>query len=348
MSQAVQVAQKIQAYRSVDKFGVENLTLSQSASEALTYGQVRVKMRAASLNYRDLMIVAGTYAPNQTKPAGLIPLSDGAGEVIDVGQGVTGFKVGDRVASLFFQKWLGGQMHDQVSKSALAGIIDGVLATEKIFDENGLIHLPPHLSFEEGATLPCAALTAWNALVYRGKLKAGESVLVLGTGGVSIFALQLAKLSGATVIITSSSDDKLERAKQLGADYLINYSKEADWEKKLREIIPKGVDHVVEVGGAGTLAKSLKAVRFGGKIALIGVLAGNTGEINPMPIYRNNITVNGIYVGSREMFEQMNAAITATKLKPVIDRIFTFADTKEAFNYMQSGSHFGKVVIKIS
>lgn len=348
MSSAVQVAQKVQAYRSIDKFGIENLTLSESAPQTLSYGQVRVKMKAASINYRDLMLIEGSYAPNQTKPAGLIPLSDGAGEIIELGQGVTRFKIGDRVASLFFQKWQNGKMNDQVPKSALAGVIDGVLATERVFDETGLIHLPAHLSFEEGATLPCAALTAWNSLVEAGELKAGESVLVLGTGGVSIFALQFAKLSGATVVITSSSDEKLKRAKQLGADHLINYSKEPDWDKKVREIIPQGVDHVVEVGGAGTLIKSIKSVRLGGQIGLIGVLSGNKGEINPLHIFRNSITVNGIYVGSYEMFENMNAAISASKLKPAIDKIFAFAEAKQAFTYMQSGSHFGKVVIKIA
>jgi NADPH:quinone reductase-like Zn-dependent oxidoreductase len=209
--------------------------------------------------------------------------------------------------------------------------------------------LPNHLSFEEGATLPCAAVTAWNSLIFSGRLRAGQSVLVQGSGGVSIFALQFAKLSGATVIMTSSSDEKLKRGKELGADHLVNYRKDPDWDDKVKKITAgRGVDHIVEVGGAGTLGKSLKAVCIGGQIGLIGVLAGNTGEVNPLPMLMKNVRLQGIYVGSKEMFEAMNAAISANKLHPVIDRVFSFEEVKEAFRYLESGSHFGKVVITIA
>lgn len=349
MSQAVQVAQKVQAYRPGEKFGIEHLVVTEAPPEPLGHGQVRVKMHAASLNYRDLMIVRGEYNPNQQKPAGLIPLSDGAGEVVEIGKEVTRFKVGDRVAGLFFQNWVSGECNEHVSKSALAGAIDGVLATYKVFPEDGLIALPAHLSYEEGATLPCAALTAWNGLIVSGRLRAGETVLLQGTGGVSIFALQFAKMTGAKVIITSSSDEKLKRAQQLGADHLINYKKDPKWETAVRELTQgKGVDHVVEVGGAGTLSKSLQAVRVAGHVCVIGVLSGKSGEVNTIPILMKNVRVQGIYVGSREMFEGMNSAISQHKLKPIIDRTFSFKEVKEAFNYMESGSHFGKVAIRIA
>jgi NADPH:quinone reductase-like Zn-dependent oxidoreductase len=349
MTQAVKLAQKVQAYRPLEKFGIDHLVVSESPPETLTYGQVRVKMHAASLNYRDLMIVKGEYNPNLRQPTGLIPLSDGAGEVIELGEGVKRFQIGDRVAGLFFQNWLAGECDEQKAKSALAGSIDGVLTTYKVFPEDGLIALPPYLSYEEGATLPCAALTAWNGLIFSNGLKAGDSVLIQGTGGVSIFALQFAKISGAKIILTSSSDEKLARGEQMGADHLINYKKEPKWESKVKELTAgKGVDHVVEVGGAGTLPKSLQAVRIGGKIALIGVLSGRTGEVNPIPLLMKNVRIQGIYVGSKEMFENMNSALSLHQVRPVIDRVFPFAETKQAFSYLESGSHFGKIVIKIA
>jgi len=244
---------------------------------------------------------------------------------------------------------LAGECDEQKAKSALAGSIDGVLTTYKVFHEDGLITLPSHLSYEEGSTLPCAALTAWNALIATGGLRAGETVLTQGTGGVSIFALQFSKITGARVIITSSSDDKLTRAQKLGATDLVNYKKNPNWETKVKELTGgRGVDHVVELGGAGTLAKSLQAVRIGGKIAVIGVLSGKSGEINLGPILMKNLRVHGIYVGSKEMFAAMNAAISLHTIHPVIDRVFPFADAKQAFTYMESASHMGKIVIKIA
>ncbi|MBE9169446.1 NAD(P)-dependent alcohol dehydrogenase [Pleurocapsales cyanobacterium LEGE 06147] len=276
-------------------------------------------------------------------------MSDGAGEVVAVGEGVTRVKVGDRVAGTFFQNWISGKIDRSVMSSDLGGSIDGVLAEYVVLNQDGVVLIPEHLSYAEGATLPCAAVTAWHALVTKGNLQAGETVLVLGTGGVSVFATQFAKLHGAKVIATSSSDRKLEQMRELGADMTINYKTTPDWEKQVYELSDRvGVDHVVEVGGAGTLAKSLQAVRYGGRVHLIGVLSGFGGEISPMPILFKSVTVNGIYVGSKEMFEAMNQAIAKAQLKPVIDRIFPLAEATQAYEYLKSGSHLGKVVIQVS
>jgi NADPH:quinone reductase-like Zn-dependent oxidoreductase len=275
-------------------------------------------------------------------------MSDGAGEVVAVGEGVTRVKVGDRVAGIFFQDWIAGALTKEKMNSALGGAINGLLTEYAVLSQDGLVLLPDHLSYEEGATLPCAAVTAWHALVTKGSVTAGETVLVLGTGGVSIFALQFAKLHGARVIVTSSSDAKLERAKELGASEVINYKSTPNWEERVYELTARnGVDHVVEVGGAGTLEKSIRAVRVGGRISLIGVLTGGAGEVNPMPVLMKSLTVQGIYVGSREMFEAMNQAIALHQLKPVIDRIFPLTEAQEAYRYMKSAAHFGKIVIQV-
>lgn len=303
-----------------------------------------VEMKAASLNYRDLMVTKGIYNPNLKMP--MVPLSDGAGVVVEVGHAVTRVKKGDRVMPAFCQAWLGGEASAEAFKSALGGGIDGVLRNEAVFNENGLVPVPEHLSFEEAATLPCAALTAWNSLFEHGSVKPGTSVLTLGTGGVSIFALQLAKAAGATVVITSSSDQKLKRAKELGADITINYKNEPDWDKPVLSHFPLGVDHVIEVGGSGTLNRSVKAVKTGGHISLIGVLAAREGQFDPTRLLMKNIRLQGIFVGSREMFEHMNKAIGAHQIKPVIDRTFKVDQIAEALEYMAGGSHFGKVVLK--
>ncbi|MGB7290801.1 MAG: NAD(P)-dependent alcohol dehydrogenase [Thermodesulfobacteriota bacterium] len=325
--------------------GIDSLTLAERPDPKPGYGHALVKIKAASLNFRDLLVVKGAYSRNL--PPGLVPCSDGAGEVVEIGEGVTRVKPGDRVAGIFMQTWISGELDENKAKSALGGAIDGVLAEYVLFHEDGLVRVPEHLSYEEAATLPCAAVTAWNGLITSGGLKPGDTVLVLGTGGVSIFALQFAKISGARVIATSSSDEKLERVKQLGVSDVINYRSVPDWEKKVLEITGRrGVDHVVEVGGAGTLPKSLRAVRIGGHISLIGVLTG-AGEANPLPAVMKNIRIQGIYVGSREMFEAMSSAITLNQLHPVIDRVFSFEESKEAFGYMESGAHFGKVVIRL-
>ena len=308
--------------------------------------EVLVRMRAVSLNYRDL------GATLQERP-GNLPLpfticSDGAGEVIAVGEGVKQWKAGDRVMPTFFQDWPAGGMTHNVMKTARGGALPGVLAEEVVIKEHGLVRMPEGWSFEEAATLPCAALTAWHALVGHGKLKAGDTVLTLGTGGVSIFALQFAKLHGARVIITSSSDEKLARAKQLGADDLINYKSKPAWEREVFQLTQKrGADHVIELGGAGTLQKSLDAVRYGGRISLIGVLTGFEGMVNPWPVIARSVTLQGIYVGSRELFEDMTRALSQSSIKPVIDRVFEFNDAPAAFEHMASGSHFGKIVIRV-
>jgi len=256
---------------------------------------------------------------------------DAAGEVVELGPGVTRFKPGDRVMGLFFQRWTAGGISAEAMASALGGALDGVLCEQAVLREDGLVKLPGHLSFEEGATLPCAALTAWHALVSKGAVKAGDMVLLLGTGGVSLFALEFAKLHGARVIITSSSDEKLERARALGADEAINYRQTPAWAEAVREATGGlGVDHVVELGGPGTLEQSIQATRVGGRISLIGILTGTAGAVNPTAIMRASICLQGIYVGSREMCEAMTRAIELHELKPVIDRVFEFDDAMTA------------------
>ena len=307
-------------------------------------GEVLVEMKAASLNFRDFMIARGIYNPNFKLP--LVPLSDGAGEVLAVGPGVTDFKKGDRVASTFFQHWVAGEIDSRAASSALGGEIDGIMQDRKLFPERGLVKLPKEMSFKEGATLPCAAVTAWNALFESGSVQPGDKVLVLGSGGVSTFALLFAKAAGAEVFATSSSDEKLERLKALGADFTINYKNTPDWEKPILDATEgRGVDHVIEVGGSGTLDKSCKAVRYGGHISLIGVLAG-AGKFDPIKMLMKSICLQGIFVGSRTMFENMNRAIEANQIKPVIDKTYSVTDGVEAMERMKNGEHFGKIVLE--
>lgn len=335
----------MKVYEIQNFFGLDSLNIAERPDPSPSYGQVLIKVRAVSLNYRDLMVVKGLYNPNIPLP--LIPFSDGAGEVVAVGEGVTRVKVGDRVAGIFFQNWIAGKLTTAKTNSALGGAIDGMLAEYVVLHEDGLVHVPAHLTDAEAATLPCAAVTAWNALFHSGSLKAGETVLVQGTGGVSIFALQFAKVAGARVIATSSSDEKLEKVKQLGASETINYKQTPQWGKTARELAGgEGVDLVVEVGGSGTLNESLRAVRIGGQISLVGVLSGVSGEISTVSILMKSVRVQGIYVGSREMFEAMNQAIALHQIKPTVDRIFSFSEAREALQYMESGSHFGKICIR--
>jgi NADPH:quinone reductase-like Zn-dependent oxidoreductase len=329
----------------VRQFGIENLALVERAEPQPGAHEVVVKFHAASLNYRDLMFVKGVYNPKARLPA--VPFSDGAGEIVAVGTHAKRWKVGDRVCPIFTQGWLEGSLSIEKRRTTLgAGDLDGVLREYGAFDESGLVEIPEHLSFEEAATLPCAAVTAWNALVVSGRLKAGDTVLTLGTGGVSIFAIQFAKMFGARAIATSSSDEKLEKAKNLGADEIINYKKSPDWDKEVLRLTNRiGVDHVVEVGGAGTLSKSLNSVRVAGHVVIIGVLAG-AGEFDPRSILMKAVRMQGILVGSRQMFEEMNNAIRTNRLRPVIDKIFAFKETAEALKYMESGRHFGKIVVR--
>ena len=328
------------------QFGIENLHIVECDIPRPAADEVLVKFHAASLNYRDVMVVKGAYNPRMKVPA--IPLSDGAGEIVEIGEAVTKWKVGDRVCSTVIQGWIDGGPNAETAKTAIgAGNYDGVLREYGTFDEESVVSIPDHLTFEEAATLPCAAVTAWNALVVSGNIKPSDTVLTLGTGGVSVFAIQFAKAIGAKVIATSSSDEKLSKARKLGADETINYRDREDWDKAVLELTDgRGVDNVVEVGGTGTLARSVKAVRVGGHIALIGAL-DMSGEFNPIPVFMKAIRVQGIFVGSRAMFEDMNAKIASSGLRPAIDRIFEFDEAREALNYMESGSHFGKIVIRI-
>jgi NADPH:quinone reductase-like Zn-dependent oxidoreductase len=334
----------MKAYELRGGFGIESLQLIDRPQPQPGPGQAMLKLRAWSLNYRDLMIVKGQYDPKLHLP--LTPLSDGVGEVVAVGDGVRRVKIGDRVAPIFMQKWIDGELTEAKARSALGGAIDGLLAEYVTLDEDGLVHVPEHLSDEEAATLPCAAVTAWHALVTKGAVAAGNTVLVQGTGGVSLFALQFARLRGARVIATSSSAAKLARVLALGASDGVNYRTTPEWGQHVRDLTGgAGVDHVVEVGGAGTFRESLRAVRMGGRISLIGVLSG-PGQVDPIPILMKNVCVQGILVGSRAMFEAMNATIAMQQLRPVVDRVFGFEEVQEAFRYMESGSHFGKIGVR--
>ncbi|MGC9197796.1 MAG: zinc-dependent alcohol dehydrogenase family protein [Acidobacteriaceae bacterium] len=327
-------------------FGIDNLKRETVSLAEMGPTDVLVELHAASLNYRDLMTVQGTYNPKMALPR--IPGSDASGVVTAVGSQVTHFQIGDHVTSLFFQDWLGGPIQPSTLKSALGGSIDGTFCTERVFPETGLIHAPKGYTHTEAATLPCSALTAWNALVEKGHLCAGQTVLLLGTGGVSIFALLIAKAHGARVILTSSSEEKLARARELGADETINYRNHPDWDHEVMHLTGnRGVDHVVEVGGAGTLPLSFRAVTPGGRVYVIGVLAGKGETIDPMPILVKSIHAEGVFVGSRAMYAQMIAAIETNKLHPVIDRIFPLSQAQEALAYMESGSHFGKIVLSL-
>ncbi len=326
--------------------GIDALVQVERPDPKPAYRQVLVKVKACSLNFRDLGIVRGTYRVPVKE--NIIPLSDGAGEVVAVGPGVVRVKVGDRVAGCFFQRWFGGELTAEVHASALGGSIDGMLADYAVLEEDGVVKIPPHLSLEEGATLPCAGVTAWHAMMEHAKLKAGDTILLQGTGGVSIFGLQFAHAMGVRVIITSSSGEKLKQAEKLGAAFGINYKTSPDWEKAAMEFTGgAGVDHVIEVGGAATLARSFGAIRVGGKISMIGGLSGGATELNPGLIFSRRANVQGISVGSTQMFLAMARAIEINAIKPVIDKVFAFADAREAYRHMASGAHFGKIVISV-
>ncbi|HEX4962258.1 MAG TPA: NAD(P)-dependent alcohol dehydrogenase [Thermoanaerobaculia bacterium] len=327
-------------------FGLDHLEIVERPDPAPGPGQALVRLLAASLNYRDLLMVEGKYNPKQKLP--LIPCSDGAGEVVAVGEGTTRVRPGDRVCGIFAQRWLAGEPTREKLRSTLGGPLDGTLTELAVFDQEGLVKVPDHLTDEEAATLPCAAVTAWTCLQ---GVTAGDTVLLQGTGGVSLFALQLARLRGARVILTSSSDEKLARARELAAPEGIdgiNYRETPDWAAKVKELTGgAGVDLVVEVGGGGTLKQSLQSVRMGGTISLIGNLAGSTAEVLLPLIFMQNVRVQGILVGHREAFEALNRAIALHQLHPVIDRVFPLAETRAAFEHMKAGGHFGKIVVGI-
>jgi NADPH:quinone reductase-like Zn-dependent oxidoreductase len=318
---------------------LDGLKLEERERPSAGPGQVLVRMRAASLNFRDLAIVAGKYFRGPVTQD-TIPLSDGAGEVTAVGSGVTTFAPGDRVVGTFTQ----GQ-----PPLALGFPLDGTLTEYSVFPADGLLRVPKHLSFEEAATLPCAAVTVWNALMHGPKsLRPGETVLTLGTGGVSIFALQIGKMAGARVIITSSSDAKLERARSLGADDCINYKSTPNWEEKVLELTGgQGVDHVIDTGGVGTLPKSYVAVGPSGTVSVIGVMTRPEGDLSPYPLMTKFAMVRGIFVGAREHFEGLMKAVAVNRLHPIIDKTFPFDSAPDAYRHLKSGQHFGKVVITI-
>jgi NADPH:quinone reductase-like Zn-dependent oxidoreductase len=326
----------------IPSFGIDSLELVDRPTPDPGPGEVLIRIRAVSFNYRDLLMVKGAYNPKMRLPR--VPCSDGAGEVAAIGEGVTKWKSGDRVAGIFMQNWLDGPPTPAKVKGALGGDIDGVLAEYVVLKETGLVAIPAHLSFEEASTLPCAAVTAWNALAVA-DLKPGSTVLIQGTGGVSIFALQFAKLKGHRVIGISSSDAKLTRACSLGLDAGLDYGETSEWDRwALEQTGGEGVDLVVEVGGVGTLPRSLRALRMAGVIAQIGVLSG-PAEAIPLPIIlHKQARIQGIYVGSRHHFEQMNQAISASALRPVFES-HPWAEAREVLRRMESASHFGKLVL---
>ncbi len=335
----------MKAFQLRDTAGMTGLILRNDLEKpAPGPDEVLIRVRATSLNFRDYIVAHGEY-PAGVKP-NVIPLSDGAGDVVEVGKNVKTLRVGDRVAGCFFPDWISGPLTQEIFMRSLGGPIDGMLAEYVALPERAAIPFPPHLSYEEAATLPNAGVTAWHALVEAGRIQAGQTVLLLGTGGVCLFALQFAKLHSAIVIQTSSSDDKLERAKAMGADHFINYQNTPDWDREVLSLTGgRGADIVIEVGGAQTLERSLKAVRFGGIVTLIGLVSG-FGKIDPLPLMLHSISMYGINVGSADMFRAMNRAIDASHLRPVISRTFTFEHATYAYAHQQAG-HFGKTVITV-
>jgi NADPH:quinone reductase-like Zn-dependent oxidoreductase len=329
----------------IQEFGIDKLALVDREKPVPGPGQALVRMLAASLNYRDYMMVGGVYNPRLKRP--MVPLSDGVGVVEEVGSGVTRVKKGDRVAACFFQKWIEGPPSREKSNSALGGSIDGVAAEYALFSEDGLVQAPASLSDEEVAALPCAGVTAWHALFGHAGAVPGDTVLLQGTGGVSIFALQFAVLAGLRTIIISSSDEKIAHARKLGAHETINYKTTPNWDEAARKLTGgEGVDHIIEVGGSNTLARSMKALRTHGAISVIGVLGGADAAITPVSLLVSSARIQGIFVGSRNMFEQMNRAIEFHKVKPAIDQTFEWTYLKEALRYMESQRHFGKICLK--
>lgn len=335
----------MKSYR-IESFGLDGLRLHEGPDPAPGPGQVCVDVRAVSLNYRDLLMVEGSYNPRLALP--LVPCSDGVGLVSAAGPGVDAALVGQRVAGCFAQGWLAGAPPLDVHGTTLGGPLPGMLSERVVLAASGVVPIPAYLSDLEAACLPCAGVTAWQALHEHGGLRPGEWVLVQGTGGVSTFALQLAKLAGARVIVTSRSEAKLERARELGADETIHSSATPRWGKRAREISGFGVDLVVEVGGTATWGESLSALRPGGRLAVIGVLSGRELSLDLAPILMRQLRLQGIFVGSRHMFEALNLALSAHRLRPLIDAVFPFAEAPEAFRALERAEHQGKLAIQVS
>jgi len=336
----------VKAIEIQSQFGLDHLVQVERPVPEPGPGQILIRMRAVALNYRDLLTVDGSYNPKQALP--LVPCSDGVGEVAALGEGAERVREGDRVIPIFAQRWISGAPTRERLRSTLGGPLGGTLAEYVVLSEEGVVRAPSHLKDEEAASLPCSAVTAWNALVGDNPVTAGDTVLVQGTGGVSIFALQLGQVLGARVIATSSSDEKIERVRRLGAWETINYRDEPEWGKAVRRMTGgEGVDRVVEVGGAETLAQSLSAVAIGGQISLVGNLGGALLQLNIIPVFMRQVRLQGVLVGHRESLEAMNRAIEAHAMRPVIDRVFPFAEARQAFEYMKTGRHFGKICIRI-
>jgi NADPH:quinone reductase-like Zn-dependent oxidoreductase len=328
-----------------DDWSIDHIVLAQRPDPRPGPGSVLLRMRAAALNYRDLLVPVRGYG-SRTGTLPLIPVSDGVGEVVEIGAGVTRVTIGDRVCPLMIPSWISGEPTEQRLRGTLGGPLDGVMAERMVLSEEAVVKVPDHLGDEEAATLPCAALTAWSAIVTEGRVKAGDCVLVQGTGGVALFALQFAKCQGAHVIITSSSDEKLRRARDLGADEGINYRSLPEWGKVARTLAGgDGVDLIIDLGGQQTLPQALRAVRTGGTICLIGVLSGGTMEVPLGPIVTRQIRQQGVTVGSRDGFDAMNRAIAQHRIRPVVDRVFAFEAFSDALDHLALRNHFGKVCI---
>ncbi|MEM6994388.1 MAG: NAD(P)-dependent alcohol dehydrogenase [Myxococcota bacterium] len=328
------------------EFGLDHLGVGELDEPIPGPGQVRVAVQACSLNYRDLLMVRGHYNPRQPLP--LVPLSDGVGRIDAVGDGVQGLAVGDRVAGLFAPLWASGRPTKAAIRQTRGGPLPGMLSEWVVSDASGVAPVPDHLSDAEAATLPCAALTAWSALVTYGRIKAGDTVLVQGSGGVASFALDFARLHGARVIATTSSDIKAQYLRERGADVVVRYDQEPAWGKSVRRLSDGGVDHVVEVGGVGTLAQSLAAVRPGGTISLIGVLAGTKATLDLTPALMSNIAVQGIFVGHREGFTAMSGAIGLAGIRPRIERVFPMSEVRAAFETLAAAGHCGKICVAVA
>jgi NADPH:quinone reductase-like Zn-dependent oxidoreductase len=336
----------MRAYVVEPPFGLDAVRLVDRPMPRLSAGEVLIRIRAVSLNYRDLLVIRGVWRPSGPR----IPVSDGVGEVVALGEGVAGFQLGERVAGTFLPGWLDGDLTPEKLQLASPGgsSADGMMAEYVALSQDALVRVPTHLSDEEAATLPLAGVTAWNAVV-RQEIKAGDSVLVQGTGGVSLFALQFARMLGARVIATSSSDEKLRAAGTLGADGLVNYRTTPGWSATVLDLTGgRGVDHVVEVVGGENLNESLKALRFGGSIAFVGQMGGMSAPVDTFAFVEKLVRLRGVYVGSREMFEEMSASISAHQLRPVVDRIYDFEDFPEALRQLQAGAMFGKLCVRVA
>ena len=335
----------MKAYRLHDFTGLDDLKLQEEDTPHPQQGEVLVRVHAVSLNFRDIAMLRDRYPVPHRK--GLIPTSDGAGEVVEVGAGVDDLKVGDRIMGIFHPRWYGGRIPPNVSRFGYGSEIDGWLVERKVLSQEALVRIPDNLSCEEASTLPCAAVTAWSALSGSVPIRSGHTVLTQGTGGVSIFALQLAKAFGASVIATTSSAAKMDRLRTLGADEVLNYNEEPQWGNRARALTGgRGVDRVVEVGGGGTIGESLHAVAASGELASIGFLSAGSSNIDFFALFGSGASIRHISVGSREDLQDVARAIAMARIKPMIDRVFDFEDAREAFAHLESGSHFGKVVVR--